>query len=82
MKIRDLRALGFRCVSATSVWCGQYGVEEELFVGVPVIIGEAGAEMVLDVDLSQTEQKALNHSIEAVKDLNAAVDKLGLLTSA
>ncbi len=68
--------------AATKLKPGQYGVEEELFVGVPVVIGEAGVEWVLDVDLSQTEQKALNHSIDAVKDLNAAADKLGLLTTA
>ena len=55
---------------------GQYGVDEALFVGVPVKIGAAGVTEVIEVALSETEQKNLAVSIQGVKDLNAAVAKL------
>lgn len=55
---------------------GQYDVDEPLFVGVPVKIGAAGVEEVIEVSLTRAERKQLQVSIDAVKTLNAEVSKL------
>ena len=55
---------------------GQYGLTEELFVGVPVMIGKNGVEKIIEVQLTDKEKANLNVSIEAVKELNLAADKL------
>jgi len=52
---------------------GEYGIRD-LFVGVPVKLGAAGAEQVLEIKLEPEEQAALDKSAAAVKDL---VDMLG-----
>lgn len=57
---------------------GQYGVKEPLFVGVPVKIGRAGVEEILEVKLSEKEQANLQVSMNAVMELNQAVSKLQL----
>ena len=57
---------------------GQYGVTEPLFMGVPVKIGVGGIEEILEVALDEQEQKGLQRSIEAIRELNRAVDGLGL----
>ena len=62
--------------AAAKLKVGQYGVDEELFVGVPVKIGAGGIEEIKIVELSEIEQSSLNKSIEAVKELNAAMAKL------
>ncbi|MDR3516987.1 MAG: malate dehydrogenase [Azospirillaceae bacterium] len=54
---------------------GQYGVDD-LYVGVPVIIGAAGVERVIEITLNDAEQAAFNHSVEAVRGLVAVVRKL------
>ena len=53
---------------------GEYGIRD-LFVGVPVKLGAAGAEQVIEIALQADEQAALNKSAAAVKEL---VDILGL----
>lgn len=63
---------------ATKLKPGQYGVDEALFVGAPAKIGSKGVEAVLDVELTEQEMANLQVSINAVKELNAAADKLGL----
>jgi malate dehydrogenase len=55
---------------------GQYGLTEDLFVGVPVMIGKNGVEKIIEVALTEKEKANLNISIEAVKELNSAADKL------
>jgi len=55
---------------------GEYGVQQPLYVGVPVKIGARGVEQVVEVPLTETERKNLQISIDAVIDLNAAVEKL------
>ena len=63
---------------ATKLKAGQYGVDEALFVGAPAKIGAKGVEDVIEVELTEKEMANLQVSIDAVKDLNAAADKLGL----
>ena len=53
---------------------GEYGIDG-LFVGVPAVIGAGGVEKVLEVELSADDKAALQVSVDAVKGLNAEVDK-------
>jgi len=52
------------CVSACLN--GEYDLKD-IFIGVPAVIGEAGVEEILDVDLTEEEKKAFERSAEAVK---------------
>ena len=54
---------------------GEYGVEN-LYVGVPVIIGKNGAEKIVEIELSKNEKKDLDSSIAAVKELFSAARKI------
>jgi malate dehydrogenase len=54
---------------------GEYGVKG-LYIGVPVIIGAKGVEKIIEIKLNAEEQKMFDHSVNAVKDLVSAVDKL------
>ena len=47
---------------------GEYGVNN-LYAGVPVIIGKSGVEKIVEINLSSIEKKQFNLSIQAVKDL-------------
>jgi malate dehydrogenase len=53
---------------------GQYGVKG-LYVGVPVKLGRAGVEQVIEIKLTKDEQAAFDKSAAAVREL---VDKLKL----
>jgi malate dehydrogenase len=53
----------------------EYGVGG-YYVGVPVILGTKGVERIVELKLTDTEQAAFNHSVQAVKDLVAAMNKL------
>ncbi|HEX2755902.1 MAG TPA: malate dehydrogenase [Candidatus Limnocylindrales bacterium] len=46
----------------------------DLFVGVPVVLGRGGMEKVFEIELTEDEQAAFDHSAAAVQEL---VDKLG-----
>ena len=51
---------------------GQYGVDD-IYVGVPVVIGAGGVERVVEIKLEPEEQAAFDKSVAAVKDLCNAV---------
>ena len=51
---------------------GQYGVDD-LYVGVPVIIGENGVEKVVEITLTAEEQAMFDKSVAAVRSLCDAV---------
>lgn len=53
---------------------GEYN-EKGIFLGVPAILGEAGVEKVIEVDLTPDEMDAFKKSAQAVKDLVKEVDK-------
>jgi malate dehydrogenase len=53
---------------------GQYGVRG-LYVGVPVKLGRAGVEQIIEIKLTADEQAAFDKSAASVREL---VDKLGL----
>jgi malate dehydrogenase len=47
---------------------GEYGIED-LFVGVPVVVGAAGVERVVEIELTADEKAALNRTAESVRGL-------------
>lgn len=61
---------------AAQVSNGEYGIKDPVYVGVPVKIGENGVEEVVEVPLTEGERKNLQISIDAVIELNAAVENL------
>ena len=52
---------------------GEYGYND-LFLGLPVILGRGGAEKIIEMSLNETEQVQLDHSADAVR---AVVEVLG-----
>jgi len=64
-----------RLVPAAAYCDREYGVGG-YYVGVPIILGLGGVERIIEIDLSEAERAALGRSIEAVKELVAAMAKL------
>ncbi len=54
---------------------GPYGIKD-LYVGVPVVIGEGGVERIVELNLTADEKAALDKSADAVKVLIDACRKL------
>ena len=54
---------------------GEYGVQN-VYAGVPVVIGKDGAEKIEEIDLDEKEKKEFMHSIDAVKALWEAASKI------
>ncbi|MEN8782524.1 MAG: malate dehydrogenase [Desulfobacterales bacterium] len=54
---------------------GEYGIDD-LFIGVPVKLGAAGIEEVIQIKLTEDEQAALNRSAASVQELKEAMTKL------
>ena len=59
-----------RVLPCATYLTGEYGVEG-LFVGVPVVLGAAGMERVIEIKLTAAEQAAFEHSADAVRELVA-----------
>jgi len=51
---------------------GEYGVDG-LYVGVPVVLGQAGMEKIVEIELTAEEAAAFAHSAAAVRELVAAI---------
>jgi malate dehydrogenase len=54
---------------------GEYGVNG-LFVGVPAILGRNGVEKVIELDLTDDEKKAFQHSVDTVRKTCDEADAL------
>ena len=54
---------------------GAYGIKD-LYVGLPVVIGEKGVERVVELELTAEEKAGLAKSADAVKGLIDACKKL------
>ena len=50
---------------------GQYGVDD-LYVGVPIVIGKDGVERIVEIDLNAAAKQNFDVSVDAVKELVAA----------
>ena len=59
-----------------AAWCdGVYGLKG-LYVGVPVVIGAAGVERIVEIELNKEEQAMFDNSTAAVVELNAALERI------
>ena len=54
---------------------GEFG-QDGVYLGVPVKLGENGIEQIIDLNLTEGEQKLLDDSAQHVKDVMAAYDAL------
>ena len=54
---------------------GEYGVKG-LYVGVPVVIGAAGVERIVEIDLNSAERSMFMKSVDSVKSLVDACQKI------
>lgn len=55
-------------VPAAAHLSGQYG-QDDMYVGVPVILGAGGVERVVEIELNADEQTMFDSSVDAVKGL-------------
>ncbi len=60
-----------RVLPAAAHLTGQYGVDD-LYVGVPVVIGAEGVERIVEIELNAEAQKNFTVSVDAVKELLVA----------
>ncbi|TNE62405.1 MAG: malate dehydrogenase [Alphaproteobacteria bacterium] len=60
-----------RLLPCASYLSGQYGLDD-MYVGVPVIIGAGGVEKVVEIELLGEEKTGFDHSVNAVKGLMTA----------
>ncbi|NDC42403.1 MAG: malate dehydrogenase [Chitinophagia bacterium] len=54
---------------------GEYG-QNDICLGVPVVIGKDGWEQIIDFKLNADEQEAFNKSAEAVRNMNQVLDTM------
>ncbi len=57
-----------RLLPAAAYLQGQYGVDD-LYVGVPVVIGAGGVERIVEIELDETAKANFQVSVDAVKEL-------------
>lgn len=55
---------------------GVFGVDG-YYVGVPAVLGKDGAERIIEFTLDETEQEGFDKSVNAVKELVEAMERLG-----
>ncbi len=56
---------------------GEYG-QNDICLGVPVVIGRNGWESIVDYKLNESEQAAFDKSAEAVRSMNAALSSVSM----
>jgi len=54
---------------------GQYGLDD-LYVGVPVVLGAGGVERIIEIDLDRSERAMFDKSVEAVQALCQACQRI------
>src|SRR5215213_10802492 len=64
-----------RVLPCAALLTGQYGVND-LYVGVPVVIGAGGIERIVEIELNAGEKAAFEKSCNAVRELLDASKKL------
>ena len=60
-----------RVLPAAANLTGQYGIDD-LYVGVPIVIGAGGVEKIVEIELDDEAQKNFTVSVDAVKELLVA----------
>lgn len=71
--VRDEKKLFTCCVSLE----GEYG-QNDICLGVPVVIGKNGWEKIVDYKLNEEEQTAFNKSAETVRSMNSVLSTLSI----
>ncbi|MDH5415020.1 MAG: malate dehydrogenase [Flavobacteriaceae bacterium] len=69
--VRDQRRVFPVCMKLD----GEYGIDD-CYLGVPVILGKAGVEKVIELDLNDQEKELLETSRGHVKEVMAVLDRL------
>jgi malate dehydrogenase len=64
-----------RVLPAAAHLSGQYGVDD-LYVGVPVVIGAGGVERIVEIALDEQAQQNFTVSVDAVKELLEACKQI------
>lgn len=54
---------------------GEYGLND-IYLGVPVVLGKNGIEKIIELDLNEDEKALLNESAEAVKSVMEVLDRM------
>lgn len=72
--VRDEKKLFTCCVALE----GEYG-QQDICLGVPVIVGKNGWEKILDYKLNEKEQAAFNKSADAVRNMNSVLAEMKLV---
>jgi malate dehydrogenase len=57
---------------------GQYGLKD-VFIGVPVRLGEGGVEEIIELELTPAQMEALHKSADAVREGIQSLKNFGLL---
>jgi malate dehydrogenase len=57
-----------RVLPAAAHLTGQYGVDD-LYVGVPIVLGAGGVERVIEIELGEEARANFQVSVDAVKEL-------------
>ena len=69
-----------RVLPAAAYLEGEYGLHD-IYVGVPILLGAAGVEKVIEVELTAEERAALKRSAAAVEELVRALPALAVVGS-
>ena len=72
--LRDERQL----LPCAALLTGQYGLDD-VYMGVPCILGKGGVEEILELDISDAEKASLHASAEEVRTGISALRERGLL---
>ncbi len=64
-----------RVLPCAALLTGQYGIDD-LYVGVPVVIGAGGVERIVEIELNPSEKAAFEKSCGAVRELVEAAKSL------
>lgn len=71
--IKDSRRIFPVCASLN----GEYGLED-IYLGVPVVLGKKGIEKIIELDLLSDEKELLYQSAKSVKEIMVALDDMNL----
>ena len=58
-----------RVIPVSTLLCGEYGAED-VFAGVPAVLGRQGVKELVELHLTQQEQESFTKSIEIIKSYN------------
>lgn len=72
--LRDQKKLFPCCVSLD----GEYG-EDDICIGVPVVIGKGGCEKIVEYDLNESEKALFKKSADAVRNMNNILKEMKLV---